>query len=71
MDIEREAIVETGAAILPVVVFIALLLYLGSVFSSNGNLTETGGLAVVGLLVFFILGIVAVGYVLANADYDE
>lgn len=71
MDIEREAIIETGAAILPVIGFIALLLFLGSVYSSNGDLTETGGLAVVGLLVLFVLGIVAVGYMLANADYEE
>ncbi|MFW5903385.1 MAG: DUF7472 family protein [Halolamina sp.] len=71
MDIERETIVETGAAILPVLVFIVLLVYLGSNYSSNGDLTETGGLVVVGLLVLFILGMAGIGYWLANAEHGE
>ncbi|MEF8757160.1 MAG: hypothetical protein V5A33_02875 [Halobacteriales archaeon] len=68
MDIERETIVETGAAILPVIVFIILLVFLGSSYSSNGDLTSQGGLAVVGLLVLFILGMVGIGVLLANRD---
>ncbi|HKL28021.1 MAG TPA: hypothetical protein VJ898_02020 [Natrialbaceae archaeon] len=71
MDIERETIMEIGASLLPVIVFIVLLVYLGSSYSSNGDLTETGGLVVVGLLVLFIVAMVGIGIWLANAEHEE
>jgi uncharacterized membrane protein YdbT with pleckstrin-like domain len=69
MDIERETIVEIAATVVPVIVFIGLLVVVGSNYSTNGDLTQTGGYAVVGLLVLFILAMGAVGYWLAVADY--
>jgi protein-S-isoprenylcysteine O-methyltransferase Ste14 len=71
MDIERETVMEIGAAILPVIVFIVLLVYFGSSYSSNGDLTQAGGLVVVGLLVLFIVGMVGIGYWLAVIGDDE
>jgi protein-S-isoprenylcysteine O-methyltransferase Ste14 len=71
MDIERETVMEIGAAILPVIVFIVLLVYFGSSYSSNGDLTQAGGLVVVGLLVLFIVGMVGIGYWLAVMGDDE
>jgi len=69
MDFDRETIVEITAAVVPVVLFIAFLLYLGSKYTEGEDLTSTGGLAVIGLLALFILAMAGVGYYLANADY--
>lgn len=69
MDIDRETIVETTAAVVPVVIFIGLLLFLGSAYTEGDDLTSTGGLAVIGLLALFVVGMAAVGYFLATTDY--
>ena len=57
----REILVGVGS----VGLFVALLAGVGATYG-NGGLTETGALAVVGVIVFFVVLMTGVGYWLAQ-----
>ncbi|PSP55591.1 hypothetical protein BRC82_04745 [Halobacteriales archaeon QS_1_67_19] len=57
----REILVGVGS----VGLFVALLAGVGAAYG-NGGLTETGALAVVGVIVFFVVLMTGVGYWLAQ-----
>ena len=58
-DTRREILVGTGS----VALFIALLVGVGSMYGIDGqDLTETGALAVVGVIIVFVLVMTLVGY---------
>ena len=61
MDIERETVVEAGVSLAAAAVFIVAVLVVGMQFRSNGGITGTGGLAVVGTIGFFVFLMAAVG----------
>ncbi|WP_246984695.1 DUF7472 family protein [Halorientalis marina] len=61
MDIERETVVEAGVSIGAAIVFIIAVLLVGSQFRTNGDITGTGGLAVVGTIGFFVFLMAGVG----------
>jgi hypothetical protein len=63
MDIEREALIEVIVSSITVAAFVALVVWIGVTFPT---LAGTGGLALVGAIVAFILGIGGVGYWLAG-----
>lgn len=56
-ETRREILVGTGS----VALFVALLLWVGMTYGGNG-LSGTGGLAVVGVIVVFVLVMSGVGY---------
>jgi protein-S-isoprenylcysteine O-methyltransferase Ste14 len=60
-ETRREILVGTGS----VALFVALLVWVGTMYSDNG-LTETGALAVVGVIVVFVLVMTLVGYWMAQ-----
>ncbi|WP_336001539.1 DUF7472 family protein [Halorientalis halophila] len=62
MNIERETVVEAGVSLAAVLVFIAALVVVGSTFGTNGDLSGTGGLAVIASVGLFIVVMTAVGY---------
>lgn len=60
-ETRRDIAVSVGA----VGLFVALLMGVGMTYGTNG-LTQTGALAVVGVIVFFVLLMTVIGYWLAN-----
>lgn len=60
-ETRREIIVGVGS----VGLFVALLVWVGVTFSNDG-LTQTGALAVVGVIVLFVLLMTGVGYWMAQ-----
>jgi hypothetical protein len=68
MEIERETVVEAAVSIAGVFVFIAAVTVVGTRFNSNGGLTATGGLAMLGAIVLFVLVMAGVGVWLAGQD---
>ncbi|MFB6163687.1 MAG: transporter [Haloarculaceae archaeon] len=66
MDIERETAVEAGASVLAVLVFIAAVVVVGQLYETADGLSQTGGLAVVGTILLFVLVMTVVGYWFAN-----
>ncbi|WP_158058751.1 DUF7472 family protein [Halorussus halophilus] len=60
-ETRRDIVVSVGA----VALFVALLMGVGMTYGGNG-LTQTGAIAVVGVIVFFVLLMTVVGYWLAN-----
>ncbi|MEF8777997.1 MAG: hypothetical protein V5A36_03705 [Natronomonas sp.] len=57
---DRDAVVEAAVALLGVGVLAATILWIGSTYS-DGTLTETGGLALVAAIAFFIVFMSAIG----------
>jgi len=68
MDIERETVVEAGVSFVAVAVFVAAVLVVGSNFRTNGNISGTGGLAMVGAVVLFVLVMTVVGLYFASQE---
>ena len=63
MNIERETVVEAGVSFAAVLVFIATVVAVGMTFGTDGgNLSGTGGLAVLGAVGLFIVVMTLVGY---------
>ena len=60
-ETRREILVGVGS----VGLFVALLVWVGMTYG-NGSLTQTGALAVVGVIVFFVLLMTGVGYWMAQ-----
>jgi hypothetical protein len=65
MDIERETVVEAGVSAAAVALFIVAVLLVGTTFRVNGHLSGTGGLAVLGAMLLFIVVMSGIGYWLA------
>lgn len=68
MDIERETVVEAGVSFGAVLVFVAAVVYVGVTFGTNGNMEPSGGLAILGAIVLFMLVMSGVGYWLAGQE---
>ncbi|MFB6083363.1 MAG: hypothetical protein ABEJ94_03865 [Halorientalis sp.] len=62
MDIERETVVEAGVSFAAVLVFVAAVVVVGMIFGTDGSLTGTGGLAVLGAVALFVVVMTLVGY---------
>jgi hypothetical protein len=62
MDIERETVVEAGVSFAAVLVFIAAVAVVGTTFGTDNGLSGTGGLAVLGAVVLFVVVMTLVGY---------
>lgn len=61
MDVERETVVEVAVSMVTVGLFVALIVGVGMLYSTDGGFTETGALALVGAIVLFVLVMAGVG----------
>jgi len=68
MEIERETVVEAAISFGAVFLFIAAVVVAGMQFRTNGNITETGGLAMLGAIGLFVVVMTAVGFWLARQE---
>lgn len=66
MDLEEGMLRKIGVSVAVVAVFVVLVLVIGIAFGAGGTLGGTGGLALVGTIVLFILLMAVVGFVLAD-----
>lgn len=64
MDIERETIVEIIVSVGAVGLFVAVLVGIGDTYN-QGGLSADGGIALVGAIVAFVIGMSLVGIGLA------
>lgn len=64
MDIERETIVEIIVSVGAVGLFVAVLVGIGDAYN-QGGLSADGGIALVGAIVAFVIGMSIVGLGLA------
>lgn len=63
---ERETVVEVVVSTGAVVLFVAVIIAIGTVFSGGSSLTDEGGLALVVSIVLFVLVMTGVGYVIGG-----
>ncbi|QKY20812.1 hypothetical protein B4589_010635 [Halolamina sp. CBA1230] len=70
MDIEEGMGRKIVLSIVAVVLFIVSFVVVGTTFGVDGELTETGGLAMLGALVGFILLMGALGLYFASLSQD-
>lgn len=57
---DRDAVVEAAVALLGVGTLAAVILWIGTAYT-DGTLTESGGIALVGAIAFFILFMSTIG----------
>ncbi|AHG00556.1 hypothetical protein HALLA_18955 [Halostagnicola larsenii XH-48] len=69
--LERDSLIETGAAILSVLLMVSTMVYIGTTYSgSNGELSADGGQMLVAAIVGFVIFLTGVGVVLAYTLND-
>jgi peptidoglycan/LPS O-acetylase OafA/YrhL len=69
--LDQETIWQIAVAAGAVGLFLVLLVVVSSLFSSNGNISATGGFALVGAIVAFIIILSGAGLWLERQDFDE
>jgi len=67
MNIEQETLRDIAVSVGAVGLFVALLAFVGTTYGDNG-LTETGALAVVGVIVFFVFLMTGIGVWMAYQE---
>ncbi|USZ67132.1 hypothetical protein NGM10_10360 [Halorussus salilacus] len=67
MNIERETLRDIAVSVGAVGLFVALLYWVGTNYSNDG-LSETGAIAVVAVIVFFVLLMTGIGVWMAYQE---
>lgn len=70
MDIERGRLIEIAVSVAAVGTFVVVLVGIGILYNEDGMDGE-GGLALVAAIGLFVLVMGALGYALANVQYDD
>lgn len=68
---ERQTLVEIAVSAGSVAIMIGAMMFVGSSYTTNGDLTTEGGKMLVGVIFAFVLLMFAVGYGLARADFQS
>ena len=68
---ERQTLVEIAVSAGSVAVMIGAMMFVGSSYSTNGELTTEGGQMLVAAIFLFILLMFGVGFALAKADFES
>jgi ABC-type nickel/cobalt efflux system permease component RcnA len=68
---DRETVWQVGVAVGAVLLFLGILVAVSSTFAANGNITATGGFALVGAVTVFILVMNGAGLWLERMEFDE
>jgi len=71
MAIDRETVWQIAVALGAVALFVGFAIVVSAVFSANGNLSPTGGIALVGSIAAFIILMAGAGVWLERQDFDE
>jgi polyferredoxin len=61
MEIERETLVQVAISTLGFVTFVGAAMYVASTYSTNGGLSEQGGVAIVGAIGLFVVVMLGAG----------
>ena len=61
MEIDAEMRRKIAVSVAAVGVFIALVVVVGSLYTTEHHLTETGGYALVGVITLFVLAMAVIG----------
>lgn len=61
MEIERETLVQVAISTLGFVTFVAAAVYVASTYSTNGALSQQGGVAIVGTIGLFVVVMLGAG----------
>lgn len=64
MDVDRRTVIEIVVSVSAVLLFVGLIVWIGHSFNEQ-DLTDAGGLALVGAIVLFIAVMTVIGVVLA------
>lgn len=70
MDIERGRLIEIAVSVAAVGTFVVVLVGIGILYNEDGMDGE-GGLALVAAIGLFVLVMGALGYALANVQYND
>jgi hypothetical protein len=70
LSIPRETLVESTAGAVPVLAFVATIIWIGATYDSRG-LDQTGAIALVGAITLFVLAMAAVGLFLSRYEGSE
>ena len=68
MEIERETVVEAAISFGAVLVFVGAVAFVGMQYRTNGHLSETGGLAMLGAIGLFVVVMAVVGFWFASQE---
>jgi hypothetical protein len=68
MQVEREQVMEALAAVVPVLALIVAVVIVGVTFTTDGGLSPTGGQALVGVIVAFVVVMTGVGVYLSRGE---
>lgn len=71
ITLERDTVLEIVAAVVPVVLMIGVLAVIGTRYSTSGTLSPTGGTAIVGVMVVFVIVMTGVGLWLDRAKSGD
>lgn len=66
MNIERETLMEAGVSLAGVLVFTVAAIIIGLTFKAENGLSGTGGLAIIGSIVLFIVVMSGIGLWLSD-----
>jgi len=70
MPIDRETILQVLVSTAAVALFIGAAVVVTETYSTNGNITGQGGIAMVGAIVVFIVAMAGAGLWLERQDFD-
>ncbi|PSP41410.1 hypothetical protein BRC68_14855 [Halobacteriales archaeon QH_6_64_20] len=65
MEVEREALIEVAVSAAAVVVFVALIVVIGAIYTP---LAGPGAFALIGAIVLFVLTMAGIGYWLSGRE---
>jgi len=68
---DRQTLTEIAVSGGAVAAMIGAMMFVGSSYSTNGELTTEGGQVLVGVIFLFILLMFAVGFALSKADFES
>ena len=69
MDVDRELLVEIIVATVPVLLLVGMMVVAGMTYTSNDELSATGGKALVAGIVAFVFVLAGLGYWLARSEF--
>jgi hypothetical protein len=70
MELQRETVTEIAVSTITVLLFIAVVFFIGIEYRTNGTISETGSIAVLVSIAGFVLAMAGVGYYLAVTTND-
>lgn len=69
MDIEREAAAQVVISAIALVTFVAATVVISSNYATNGNLTEQGGVAIIGAIGLFVVVMIGAGLWMERQEF--